>query len=311
LEALVAKMQNEREKDLIIESRFHRQLIGPKGENIQKIRDEFTTVQISFPDLGSKSDIVKLRGPLSDVDKCSRVLNKMYKDMLDANYQVKVPIFKQFHKFVIGKGGATIKKIRQETDTRVDLPESGNESDVITITGKKENVEKAEKKITLIQTEMANVVAVDVMIPCKIHNTMIGAGGKLIRSISDDCGGVAIKFPPSDSNSDKVTIRGPKDDVEKAKKMLVELSNERQLNSMSAEIRAKPEHHKFLIGRQGANIQTVRDKTGARIIFPNEKDKDREVITILGSKESVAAAKLELEARIKDLDQVNHKFKIL
>ena len=80
----------------------------------------------------------------------------------------------------------------------------------------------------------------------------------------------------------KVTIRGPKEDVEKASKMLTEMSTERQLNSSSATIRAKPEHHKFLIGRQGANIQQVRDQTGARIIFPNEKDEDREVITILG-----------------------------
>lgn len=49
----------------------------------------------------------------------------------------------------------------------------------------------------------------------------------------------------------KVNIRGPKDDVEKAKKLLVELSNEKQLTSLTAEVRAKPEHHKFLIGRQG------------------------------------------------------------
>merc|ERR1712179_59833 len=101
-----------------------------------------------------------------------------------------------------------------------------------------------------------------------------------------------------------VNIRGPKEDVDKAKKLLVELSNEKQLTSLTAEVRAKPEHHKFLIGRQGANIQSVRDKTGARIIFPNEKDKDREVITILGTKEAVAQAKKELESRIKDLDNV-------
>ena len=304
LEDLVTKMQNEREKDLIIESRFHRQLIGPKGENIQKIRDDFASVQISFPDLGSNSDIVKLRGPREDVEKCSRLLNKMYRDLLENNYQAKVPIFKQFQKFVIGKGGSNIKNIRKETDTKIDLPESGNDSDVILITGKKENVEKAQAKIVQIQAEMANVVSADVNIPSKIHNTMIGAGGKLIQSISDDCGGVHIKFPPSSANSDKVTIRGPKEDVEKAKKMLMELSNERQLNSASAVIRAKPEHHKFLIGRQGVNIQTVRDKTGARIIFPSEKDEDREVITILGTKESVAAAKKELENRIKDLDKI-------
>ena len=34
--------------------------------------------------------------------------------------------------------------------------------------------------------------------------TMIGSGGKLIQSVMDDCGGVNIKFPPSDSKSDKV-----------------------------------------------------------------------------------------------------------
>jgi predicted RNA-binding protein YlqC (UPF0109 family) len=228
----------------------------------------------------------------------------MYKDLLENNYQAKVPIFKQFHKFIIGKGGQTIKGIRQDTSTRIDLPESGNDSDVITITGRKENVEKAKTKIAQIQSEMANVVSVDLIIPSKIHNMMIGAGGKLIQSISDDCGGVAIKFPAADAKSDKVTIRGPKEDVEKAEKMLIELSNERQLNSLSATIRAKPEHHKFLIGRNGVNIQSVRDKTGARIIFPSEKDEDREVITILGTKESVAAAKIELESRIKDLDKV-------
>ena len=81
-------MQNEREKDLIIEARFHRQLIGPKGENIQKIREEFEAVQISFPDLGSKSDIVKLRGPHDDVEKCGKQLTKLYKELLENNYQV-------------------------------------------------------------------------------------------------------------------------------------------------------------------------------------------------------------------------------
>ena len=99
----------------------------------------------------------------------------------------------------------------------------------------------------------------------------------------------------------KVTIRGPKDDVEKAKQMLTEMSNEKQLSSCVCEVRAKPEHHKFLIGRQGANIQSVRDQTGARIIFPGEKDTDREVIVIMGTKDSVALAKKELESRIKDL----------
>merc|ERR1711962_1027285 len=77
LASMVEKMENEKEKDLIVENRFHRQLIGAKGGEIEKIRKEFTAVQISFPDLGSKSDIVKLRGPKEDVDKCARYFNKL------------------------------------------------------------------------------------------------------------------------------------------------------------------------------------------------------------------------------------------
>jgi polyribonucleotide nucleotidyltransferase len=152
-------MENEKEKDVIIENRFHRQIIGPKGENVQRIRDEFAAVQISFPDLGVKSDIVKLRGPKDDVDRCAKHLTKMVRDMLETSYQIKLPIFKQFHKFVIGKGGANIKKIRDETDTKIDLPDSGSESDMITITGREANVKKAADKIQEIQSQMANIVS--------------------------------------------------------------------------------------------------------------------------------------------------------
>merc|ERR1712013_367187 len=161
LNGMVDKMENEKEKDLIIENRFHRQLIGPKGENIEKIRKDFVNVQISFPDLGVKSDIVKLRGPKKDVDDCSKYFNKLTREMAESSYQVKVPIFKQF------------------------------------------------------QSEMANITTKEIKIPSKIHNTVIGAGGKLIQSIMSECGGVAIKFPENGSGSDLVTVRGPVDDVEK------------------------------------------------------------------------------------------------
>merc|ERR1711970_89924 len=304
LASMVEKMENEKEKDLIVENRFHRQLIGAKGGEIEKIRKEFTAVQISFPDLGSKSDIVKLRGPKEDVDKCARHFNKLTKELLESGYQTKVPIFKQFHKFVIGKGGANIRRIRDETDTKIDLPDSGSDSDMITITGKKENVNKAVTQVQQIQSEMANITTKEIKIPAKIHNTVIGAGGKLIQSIMSECGGVAIKFPESGSGSDLVTVRGPVEDVEKAVKLLKELSEEKQLSGVSAEVKAKPQHHKFLIGRAGVHIQKIRDDTGARIIFPGPNDADRESITIIGTKEAVAAAKVIVEARVKELDNI-------
>merc|ERR1711892_1119941 len=251
-----------------------------------------------------KSDIVKLRGPKKDVDDCAKYFAKVTKEMAESSYQVKVPIFKQFHKFVIGKGGANIRRIRDETDTRIDLHDSGTDSEVITVTGKKENVTKAVELVKQIQSEMADIVTKDLTIPSKIHNTVIGAGGKLIQSIMSECGGVAIKFPEPNSGSDLVTVRGPVEDVEKAVKLLKELSEEKQLSGISAEVKAKPQHHKFLIGRAGIHIQKIRDETGARIIFPGANDADRESITIVGTKEAVEAAKVIVEARVKELDNI-------
>ena len=73
----------------------------------------------------------------------------------------------------------------------------------------------------------ANVKEAAIEIPHHLHNSIIGAKGRLIRAIMEECGGVIIRFPPEGNNSDKVTIRGPKDDVESAKKQLLELVNEK------------------------------------------------------------------------------------
>ncbi|KAL2733690.1 vigilin isoform X1 [Vespula squamosa] len=301
---MIKKLENENEKDVVIDHRFYRSIIGNKGDNIKEIRDKFNQVQIVIPNPGEKGDIVKIRGPKEDVDKCHKYLMRLVKELNENNYVLEVPIFKQFHKFVIGKGGVNIKKIREETQTKIDLPAEGEKSDVIRITGKKENVEKAKEMIQKIQNEMANIVVDEIMIPPKFYNFLIGTGGKLIHSIMEDCGGVTIKFPTAESRSDKVSIRGPKEDVEKAKQQLLELTNEKQLTSYSVEVRAKIQHHKFLIGKNGANIKRIRESTGARIIFPTEEDQDKEVITIMGKREAVEKAKVELEANINEIDNI-------
>lgn len=241
------------------------------------------------------------------------------------NYRIEVPIFKQFHKFLIGKDGANIRKvinirttlhsvinlllltveqIRDETHTKIELPSEGSDSDVIVISGKKSDVEKAEKMVKTFQDELISVVQVDIIIPAKIHNSIIGAKGRQIRQIMDDCGGVLINFPKEGSGSDKVSIRGPKDCVAKAKQVLVDLSNDKQVNSVTAEVKAKPDYHKFLIGKNGINIKKVREGSNAKIFFPNEKDVDADTIIIMGKKEEVSKAKQELESMIRDLEKV-------
>ncbi|XP_060775743.1 high density lipoprotein binding protein a isoform X1 [Neoarius graeffei] len=301
---LASRMENERTKDMIIEQRFHRAIIGQKGEKIKEIRDKFPEVIINFPDPSHRSDIVQLRGPRTEVEKCTKFMQKMVAEMVENSYSVSVPIFKQFHKNIIGKGGANIKKIREETNTKIDLPAENSNSEMIVITGKKVNCEAARNRILAIQKELANITEVEVSIPSKLHNSLIGSKGRFVRSIMEECGGVHIHFPTEGSGIDAVTIRGPAEEVEKAKKQLLSLAEEKQTKSHTAELRAKPEYHKFLIGKGGGNIRKVRDSTGARIIFPTPEDKDQELITVIGTEEAVAEAQKELEALIKSLDNV-------
>uniref|UniRef100_A0A3B3BY82 Vigilin n=1 Tax=Oryzias melastigma TaxID=30732 RepID=A0A3B3BY82_ORYME len=301
---MVQRMENERTKDLIVEQKFHRTIIGQKGEKIKEVRDKFPEVIINFPDPSQKSDIVQLRGPKNEVEKCAKFLQKIIADLIENSFSLSVPIFKKFHKNIIGKGGANIKKIREETNTKIDLPTENSNSEMIVITGKKVNCEAARDRILAIQRELANNKETEVTIPAKLHNSLIGSKGCLVRSIMEDCGGVHIHFPSEGSGSDKVTIKGPADEVEKAKKQLLQLAEEKQVNNFTAELQAKPEYHKFLIGRGGANIRRVRDRTGARIIFPSPDDTEQELITIVGKEEAVRQAQRELETLVKNLDDV-------
>lgn len=266
----VDKLEKEKEKDLIIEHRFHGNLIGAKGEKIREIREKFNQVQINFPApegkyldfifvsliftgsltnqtlffAAEKRDVVTVRGPKDDVDKCCRYLTQLYKDMVENSYQLKVPIFPQCYRLVVGKGGANIKSIREETNTRFDLPplsegKSRTEAEIIVLTGRKENCEAARDRLLNLQNSVADVVEIDVMIPSKFHNSLIGSGGKFIQSISEDCGGVHIKFPDAKAKSDRVTVMGPKDMVEKAKTILIDLSRDKEISGHTETIQAK------------------------------------------------------------------------
>lgn len=79
---LSLKQENEKSRDILIDSRFHRTLIGAQGSNIREIREKFNNVQITFPEANKKSDVVTLRGPKNDVDKCFKYMTQLHADMV-------------------------------------------------------------------------------------------------------------------------------------------------------------------------------------------------------------------------------------
>lgn len=300
-----AKLENEGQAELDIEQKWHRIMIGQKGENIQKIRVQYPEVQVSFPSSNDKTkaaDKVILRGPKDDVAKVSAMMKSKLKEIIDENYAMKVPILKQHHRFIIGKAGINIRKIKEETNTRIDLPSETDVSNMIVITGRKEDVDAARFKLLAIQSELEGIHEEEVKIDPKLHNNLIGSKGRIIRSLIEESGDVQIKFPSSDRPSDNVVIRGIKEDVLKAKDKLLALAHEKELDSYCVEIECKTEYHRFLIGRKGINVNKLRAQHGCNLVFPRADEKEQDTIMIMGRKEGVDACAAQLKKTIKELE---------
>jgi exosome complex RNA-binding protein Rrp4 len=301
IKEIVQRLENEKSRDIIIEQRFHGQLIGKHGENINKWRQEFPSVTISFPDAMVKSDLVNLRGDKKEVDNLFTVMTKLQKELQESNYQENVSIFKEYYKHIIGKGGVNINKIRDETNTRIELPTQGSTDNRLTVIGKQANVEKAIEKLNKIQSELASVVTSEVEIANKLHARLLGHNRRLIRDIEDEFGGVHILFPKEKASS-KVTIRGPKDDVTRAEKALKDLAKNCEETTEEASVPIKSEYIRFLIGREGANVKKMRESyPSVRIMFP-EQNSDQKIV-IVGKKDEVEAVRKIYEKQIQELNE--------
>ena len=57
-------------------------MIGAGGQKIQELRDRFNGVQVMFRSPGEKSDVVTVRGPKDDVEKCAKHLRKLVDDLV-------------------------------------------------------------------------------------------------------------------------------------------------------------------------------------------------------------------------------------
>lgn len=112
---------------------------------------------------------------------------------------------------------------------------------------------------------------------------------------------VFISFS-SGTVSDEVVLHGPKEDVSKARGLLLEMAAQHAIENYTEELKCRPEYHKFLIGKGGSKIRKIRSQFNARVLFPQRgSGDDISIITIIGVKENVLSVKEHLSKQIKDL----------
>jgi polyribonucleotide nucleotidyltransferase len=93
---------------------------------------------------------------------------------------------------ILGKGGASINEIKDDTGAQIDVDKSsdGNGSVTqITVRGTKEAINAAKNAILAIADQVGEEVTTSLVIETKFHRAIIGAGGQGLKDLIIRCDG--------------------------------------------------------------------------------------------------------------------------
>lgn len=92
---------------------------------------------------------------------------------------------------ILGRGGASINEIKDNTDAQIDVDKSEDSSATthITVRGTKEAVAAAKAAILQISEQVTDEITTSVVIESKFHRSIIGAGGQGLKELISRCGG--------------------------------------------------------------------------------------------------------------------------
>ena len=101
-------------------------------------------------------DVIKIEGPPTDADKAREILEEQAKELMTKMDFTEINVDAKYHKHIIGKGGSTVNKLKQETEVMINIPDSDKApSNVIRIEGNKDGVKKA-KEVSSINIKILN-----------------------------------------------------------------------------------------------------------------------------------------------------------
>jgi len=136
----------------------HGRVIGKGGQKMTEIRDE-THCHITVPDHSDPSTAISVVGRQEGVTRAKELIKEAVAErkvgedgeqVADGIPSVRYPLAKHLHKLVIGQGGRTINRIRDETDVQIFVPKVGDPDTAILLKGEPDNISKAIQEINKV-----------------------------------------------------------------------------------------------------------------------------------------------------------------
>ncbi|XAO24488.1 hypothetical protein I312_103289 [Cryptococcus bacillisporus CA1280] len=284
--AQIEKLEDETTEVLSIKRAIQPALIGAGGKYAIRLEEKYG-VKLSFPrDAKDKEgdvnpDQVTIRGGRKGVAAAKAELLEAAAFETESRQEATFKVPSKAVAQIVGKGGATINAIKNDTGAQIDIEREGGEDKQTTITvrGDKQAIAAAKEAVLNVVKEVGDEVAVELTIEQKYHRNLIGQGGQNLRDLIACAGGPSegykqaglVTFPKNgDEATDKVRLRG---DSKLVKKIQAELEKQVAVlkETIVVGVVVPAAQHATKIGRGGVALQDLQRKTGAVIHFPGSR----------------------------------------
>lgn len=206
---------------------------------------------------------------------------------IERDCKVKIP--KDQHKFLIGKQGSVLKELQEKTATRIQVPKSDDQSDLVSINGPKEGIEQAIQEIRGIIDEQSRTGTERLNIPRLYHPWLRGFNNELANELAQRTG-AKINIPPPHVEKDEITVSGDREKVEAAVAEINKIYNaKRKCNITKLAIQITKSQHRLIIGKSGSNLHEIFKEHDVYVQVP-KLDSDQETIYLYGEESKLGPA---------------------
>ena len=326
--ALGKRLEDEATHTLKIKPQYHRDLIGAKGSQVNRLQDRYN-VRINFPrsnqnddeaDGASQrnyraqaADEVTIRGPRRGADEARDELLNLLQWTTDNSHTDVVSVAQSQVPQLIGSGGREMENLRLSTGCQIDVPGAREGADPsgraeIKLKGTKKQVEEAKKILKERAKVFDDTVVENMDVDRKHHRSLIGGSGANIRQIVTAAGGPdnsrdlarMVRFPRAESEGSTIRVEGPKSVVEKIVAAIRAQAGSLE-NQVTEVLDISPDKHRLLIGRGGETRRSLESQFSVQLDIPKQTTTGaaRSQVKIAGEPSQVEKAKEHILELVK------------
>ncbi|KAL1695551.1 hypothetical protein GGG16DRAFT_86381 [Schizophyllum commune] len=328
------EIDNSYSTEFDIDREYVARVVGSQGSGINKIRD-LLGVKVDVSDEETEKDSaggkkkrgahqkakVTIVGRKENVHEAKKRILGQVERLADETQEIlKIPT--QYHSALIGSSGKYAIRLEEKYSVKITFPrhnEGGDKTreqlkpDEVLVKGGRKGVSQAKSELLdAVEFEKESNNVIKFTVPSRAVPRILGRGGASINDIKDSTSTQidVDKAEDSDGTLTRITIRGTKENINAAKKAILEIADQVH-EEATVIVPIENKYHRALIGGGGQGLRDLVARAGGPtdpklqaglIRFPRPGETGDEV-RIRGDPKLVNKLKAELEKAVKELSE--------